>query len=994
MDPSDPQQLASLASLFQQTLSPEHRKVAEEQIAQLQAQPRFAFLLLALVQSESSSTSIRLAAAIQFKNMCKTRWDVDDETEDPVFGAIGNDEKHAIRQQLVPVLVSLASAATPSQAILSQINESIALVAASDFPDAWPSLIDELVAQLSTDNHHILLSILATSHAIFKRWRSQFRSDALYTEINLVLSKMANPLLELLERMHALLIDPATPSGTMQPLAICLVLLLQLFYDLSAQDLPPQFEDAIPMLSPMFTSLLSFSRPELVGDEDDVAPSPLVKIRSSVCEIFELYAKRYLDVLPQLPEYVQAVWDMLGTYGPAEKYDVIVSKAIGFLSAVVRMGNQRELFQAESTLEQFCTAIILPNIELRDIDEEIFEDNPMEYIRRDLEQSIEIDTRRRAASEFVRALLEQFSTQITAICSRHIQAYLTEFRADPARNWRRKDAAIYLLTSIAAQGSTMQHGVSSTNSLVDVVQFFSDHVLQDLQPDNAMAKTQPILQVDAIKYLYTFRNQLTKEQLLSVLPLLVHCLSSPNYVTCTYAAISIERILFIRAPNGQRLLTSEDIESFSQHMLQALFATVEQHDTPEKVAENDHVMKCVMRVLLTAKQGVVPYADDVLSHLVSIVQLTSRNPSNPRFTQFLFESVSALVKLVAASSTAQLSAMEERLFPVCTEILQGDIVEYIPYIFQILAQLLEAHAALDSERTLPEAYASLLPPLLMPALWEKKGNVPALVRLIKAYLVQAPSYLVQHGQIESCLGIYQKLISSRLNDTFGFDLLRAMLIHLPEDVLASYMQPVLTLMLVRLQSSKTEKFSQQFVYFVGCFCGIQQPGCPGRVVQAFDSVQSGLFGQLLENVIAPDLGKLSAKQRFDTAAGLIRLLTESDAMLTTYANAWPVLMSSVVQLLSQTTPAPDEAVDDDVELDEQGFQAAFSQLAAAGLLRDASAPNTEAWAGRDLWAYLVRQLSTVSLQRPGTVPPLLQRMLAEAQAPLTEALQKGGVVIS
>ena len=175
------------------------------------------------------------------------------------------------------------------------------------------------------------------------------------------------------------------------------------------------------MLSPMFTSLLSFSRPELIGDEDDVAPSPLVKIRSSVCEIFELYAKRYLDVLPQLPEYVQAVWDMLSTYGPSEKYDVIVSKAIGFLSAVVRMGNQRELFQSDSTLEQFCTAIILPNIQLRDIDEEIFEDNPMEYIRRDLEQSIEIDTRRRAACEFVRALLEQFSTQITTICSRHIQ---------------------------------------------------------------------------------------------------------------------------------------------------------------------------------------------------------------------------------------------------------------------------------------------------------------------------------------------------------------------------------------------------------------------------------------------------------------------------------------------------------------------------------------------------------------------------------------------
>ena len=993
MDPTDPNQLASLASLFQQTLNPEQRKPAEDQIGQLQAQPRFGFLLLALVQSESTSTAIRLASAIQFKNLCKTRWNVDAETEDPVFSAISDDEKQAIRQQLVSVLVSLASAPTPSQAILSQMNESVALVASSDFPEAWPALIDELVSQLSTDNHHVLLSVLATSHAIFKQWRSQFRSDALYSEINLVLGKMANPLLELLQRMHGMLLDPSTPSMTMQPLALCLMLLLQLFYDLSAQDLPPQFEDAIPMLSPMFTSLLSFSRPELIGDEEDVAPSPLVKIRSSVCEIFELYAKRYLDVLPQLPEYVQAVWDMLSTYGPSEKYDVIVSKAIGFLSAVVRMGNQRELFQSDSTLEQFCTAIILPNIQLRDIDEEIFEDNPMEYIRRDLEQSIEIDTRRRAACEFVRALLEQFSTQITTICSRHIQMYLAEYQASPAQNWKRKDAAIYLLTSIAAQSSTMQHGVSSTNALVDVVQFFSEHVLEDLQPDNSIARAQPILQVDAIKYLYTFRNQLTKEQLLSVLPLLVHHLSSSNYVTCTYAAISIERILFIRT-QGQRLMVSSDIAPLSQRMLEALFATVEQHETPEKVAENDHVMKCVMRVLLTSKNAVEPYSGEVLSHLASIVQLTSRNPSNPRFTQFLFESVSALVRLAGSSTLAQLATMEERLFPVCTDILQGDVAEYIPYVFQILAQLLEAHAALSTERALPNAYASLLPPLLMPALWEKKSHVPALVRLIKAYLLQAPMYLVQNGHIESCLGIYQKLISSRLNDTYGFDLLRAMLTHLPSEVLSPYMQPVLTLMLVRLQSSKTEKFSQQFAYFFGCFCGTQKPGYPELVIQAFDTVQGGLFGQLVENVVAPDLTKLTAKQRFDTAAGLIRLLTDSDIMASTYSAAWPVLMTNILPLLSQSTPAADEAVDEDAELDEQGFQASFSQLAAAGSIRDASSPNTVAWAGSDLWAYLLRQLAGMNARRPGTLNLLLQRMPNEAQLQLNEALQKGGIIIA
>lgn len=37
------------------------------------------------------------------------------------------------------------------------------------------------------------------------------------------------------------------------------------------------------------------------------------------------------------------------------------------------------------------------------------------------------------------------------------------------------------------------------------MQFFSDHVFQDLQADPS--SIHPILQVDAIRFLYTFRNQ-------------------------------------------------------------------------------------------------------------------------------------------------------------------------------------------------------------------------------------------------------------------------------------------------------------------------------------------------------------------------------------------------------------------------------------------------------------------------------------------------------
>ena len=53
-----------------------------------------------------------------------------------------------------------------------------------------------------------------------------------------------------------------------------------------------------------------------------------------------------------------------------------------------------------------------------------------------------------------------------------------------------------------------------------------------------------------------------------------------------------------------------------------------------------------------------------------------------------------------------------------------------PYVLQVLAQLLEARTGLSP------SYVTLFPPLLMPAMWERPGNIPALVRLLCAYMAK------------------------------------------------------------------------------------------------------------------------------------------------------------------------------------------------------------------------------------------------------------------
>lgn len=95
--------------------------------------------------------------------------------------------------------------------------------------------------------------------------------------------------------------------------------------------------------------------------------------------------------------------------------------------------------------------------------------------------------------------------------------------------------------------------------------------------------------------------------------------------------------------------------------------------------------------------------------------------------------------------------------------------EFMPYIFQILAQLLESSPS-DS---ISDNYTALLTPLLSPPLWETRGNVPACARLLSAVIPRASKTILAENQIEAILGIFQKLLGGKKSELYAFDILEA-----------------------------------------------------------------------------------------------------------------------------------------------------------------------------------------------------------------------------
>ena len=69
-----------------------------------------------------------------------------------------------------------------------------------------------------------------------------------------------------------------------------------------------------------------------------------------------------------------------------------------------------------------------------------------------------------------------------------------------------------------------------------------------------------------------------------------------------------------------------------------------------------------MRVIVTARSTFAAGYERILQRLVAILGVISKNPSNPNFDQYIFESISALMRYV---SLVGYVAYAKCIFTVC-----------------------------------------------------------------------------------------------------------------------------------------------------------------------------------------------------------------------------------------------------------------------------------------------------------------------------------------
>ncbi|KAF2454465.1 CAS/CSE protein [Lineolata rhizophorae] len=939
--------LDAIGRLLDASLDPRQNKAAELALRQHQQQPGYALALLRIVASDRFAQTTRLAGALGFKNAVRAGW-VDSDGNHLMAPA----DVAAIKGELVGLM-----AAVPLPAVRAQLGEAVSIIADSDFWERWDTLVDDLVARLgqaqaAPQQVHGLLEV---AHSIFSRWRPLMRSDALFTEINHVLDRFAAPLLALLHHADQRARGDAArgDAKALRDDLHTVDLVVQLLYDLSCQDLPPLFETNLPAIADLLLRYLAADDDDAIkaeatvlaadgdgGDDDDDSADPgaLDNVRAAIFELLVLWETHFEEELkPLLKRFMEVSWALLARTGRQARHDTVVSRDLMFLSTVARVRSEAEIFNNESALGEVLDRVVLPNLTLRESDLELLEDEPVEFVRRDVDGSA-AETRRRAATEFLRQLLHHFEQLVTTMALQRVNKLLSDYSAGGENAWMHKDVAVYLFSAVAARGvPTAQHGVTDVNPLVNPLEFFSRNVAVDLTDADANS-VHPMLQVDAMRFLNSFRSRLGPADWNAALPLLVRRLASQDPVVYTYAAVAVERALHLTDPaSGAPAVPRQLVTPHCGEMLGQLFALIRRDPAPEKMQQNEFLMRCVMRVLVVVKADVLAAAGNPVSltaeNLVAITDVIRHNPANPRFYYYHFEALGALIRFAAPPDPSKLeAALVEPLWNV----LAAGVDEFVPYVLQLFAALLDAGPAGGGLGGGAGGYAErLVQAAMQPALWDAKGNVPALVRLLTSVVARGAGPLARAGQTEPLLGVFQKLVVSRAHEGLGFDLLEAMLLHFDvEAALAPYLPMVLQILFTKLDRQRTDAFVLRFVRLFHLWCARGEAKGLGtdKFVELSDGLQPG--GDVFKGVYLQFVLKTTAERlvrpidRKVAVLGLATTLADSRAFVDRYPKGWTLTCQSLLSLLINppTVAATSDETIPDADVDDVSFGIGFTPL--------------------------------------------------------------------
>ncbi|GJN87375.1 hypothetical protein Rhopal_000324-T1 [Rhodotorula paludigena] len=562
---------------------PNTRIAAELELKKLEPVEGLLPTLLQLISpSSSSSPVVRLAAAIYLKNRIKSSWraplepspyaspaSVAAASRSSTFVEIPPADRQSVKANLIPLYAALAGDAVDSAKVKEQVGEALSRVIECDFPEQWPTLVDEVKAMLAGDQGQVEAGLRATME-VFNSMRYMHKDESGTTVPHLV----AHLLPLVLPLGQNVLASAPADSAALTAQGTLLRLVLKAYKNSIIHTLTPAHQSADSLI-PWGSLLLQVVQHPLLAtllpdDPDAREKHPWAKSKKWACwalnKLFTRYgnptqlpknmvaqygdfAARFVDQFaPEiLKAYLAAVEKMVGgEWFPRKgKYHVLC-----FLEECINPKSMFALLKPHipSLIEHF----IFPLVCLTDDEMELFTDDPNEFARQFFGDFVadSYASPTGSALAFLAALTETRAKSTLLPLLQFIQSVVDKYPASTTP--RQKDGALRMLGSLATTA------VKSKKLAPMLESFFVQYIVPEFKSPHGLLRFRACDLVE--KFESVDMTWASQDALENTLNHLMNCITDSDLPVRIQAAIALpelvryERVRERMLPNLGRIM--------------------------------------------------------------------------------------------------------------------------------------------------------------------------------------------------------------------------------------------------------------------------------------------------------------------------------------------------------------------------------------------------------------------------------------------------------
>jgi len=575
------------------------RAQAEQALNQFLLSSGALLALLNFIGNTNNHRELRQATGIVIKNKMRAFW------SDDAQNALKTDpqEKEQVKTRIVEILL-----VEVDNSIRGILAEAIRIISETDFPQNWPALIPTLLEYIqSTDVLKMYNSLLAL-RKVAKRYEYKQKEDR--EPLNAIVQVTFPCLQQLMTH-----VSQHNSIEAAQVMKMC----LKIFWSATMYQLPQVSGVDVNLWFQLVGQVIDKPLPEAsegvepLGqptDREERAAWPWWKLKKWAGRIASQFIQRYGN-----PRYANAEYKEFAEFfrnntagqllGPVMNLlaaksrgsfvtDEVHRMCIGYVASCVEMSPTYKLIKPH--LSFVLTGIVFPTLCLTDADLELFNDEPVEFVRKVHDPLGDWLSPLIAATNLLQMLARYRQKDTLPMLLPYVQGVLVEYVQAPPeqRDYRRKDGA---LVAIAVLAKILKDSKTYESLLHP---FLEAHVIPEFQSPVAYIRSRACWVIEYFHELNWSEHE--GRNLQAVLRGLINGLRDPALPVQAAAACSLR--LLIAADGATDLLRPMLGEIVAEY-----FRIMEE-------VENESVLSALQAIILKFGEEVASMAPMMTTQLV------------------------------------------------------------------------------------------------------------------------------------------------------------------------------------------------------------------------------------------------------------------------------------------------------------------------------------------------------------------------------------------